>query len=294
VTDPAGAAPLPNTRTAEAAAKLNLFLRVLGRRADGYHDIETVVLPISLADRIQIHGQADPAEFRTLSLSLEVTGEPSVILRVPRDESNLVLRAAAALARRVGVRGFADVVLEKRVPVAAGLGGGSADAAATLRLLNDLWDCRLDVDELIAIGAGVGSDVPALLLEGPALARGRGERVQRVPIPGFRWSVVPFPFEVRTAEAFAWWDQDGASTGPDPSAILEAARQGDVEAMAPLLSNDLQEPVMRRLPEVRRARERMLSQGAAAVIMCGSGPTLAALVPEEGDAAIEGGIAVAS
>jgi 4-diphosphocytidyl-2-C-methyl-D-erythritol kinase len=293
VTDPAGAVPLPNTRVVEAAAKLNLFLRVLGRRADGYHDIETVVLPISLADRIQIHGQADPAEFRTLSLSLEVTGEPSLALRVPRDESNLVLRAAAALAGRARVKGFADVILEKRVPVAAGLGGGSADAAATLRVLNDLWGCALHVDELIEIGATVGSDVPALLLEGPALARGRGERVQRAPIPGLRWSVVPLPFEVRTADAFAWWDQDGAPTGPDPTALVAAAGRGDVEAMAPLLSNDLQEPVMRRLPEVRRARERMLSQGVAAVIMCGSGPTLAALLGE-GDAAIEGGIDVSS
>jgi 4-diphosphocytidyl-2-C-methyl-D-erythritol kinase len=286
--------PLPNTRVVEAAAKLNLFLRVLGRRPDGYHDIETVVLPLTLSDRIQIHGHADPAEFRTLSLSLEVTGQPSLALRVPRDESNLVLRAASALARHAMVRGFADIVLEKRVPVAAGLGGGSADAAATLRVLNDLWGCGLGRDELIEIGAAVGSDVPALLLEGPALARGRGDRVRRLPLPPFRWSVVPFPFEVSTADAFAWWDEDDASTGAEPGGLLAAARRGDVEAMAPLLSNDLQEPVMRRHPEVRQRRERMLSGGAAAVIMCGSGPTLAALLPEDRHASIEGGIDVAS
>lgn len=289
-----GAQPLPNTRVVEATAKLNLFLRVLGRRPDGYHDIETVVLPITLADRIQIHAYADPAEFRTLSLSLEVTGEPSLARGVPRDESNLVLRAAAALAAHARVKGFADVLLEKRIPVAAGLGGGSADAAATLRVLNGLWGCALDVEELIEVGAEVGSDVPALLLDGPVQARGRGEQVELLTVPSFRWSVVPFSFGVSTADAFAWWDRDGATAGPDPATLVAAAGRGDVEAMAPLLYNDLQEPVVRRLPEVGEASERMLSQGAAAVVMCGSGPTLAALLPEDSDVAIEGGIEVRS
>lgn len=294
MSDPAAAVPLPNTRVVEASAKLNLFLRVLGPRPDGYHDIETVVLPITLADRIQIHGYADPSDFRTLSLSLEVTGEPSLAGRIPRDESNLVLRAAAALAAHAGVKGFADVVLEKRVPVAAGLGGGSADAATTLRVLNDLWGCALDEEDLIEIGAEVGADVPALLLGGPVLARGRGDQVERLTVPSFRWSVVPFSFGVSTADAFAWWDQDGGSTGPDPAALVAAARDGDEKAMAPLLWNDLQEPVARRIPEVGEARERILSQGASAVIMCGSGPTLAALLPDDGDVAIEGGIEVRS
>jgi 4-diphosphocytidyl-2-C-methyl-D-erythritol kinase len=286
--------PLPDTRVVEASGKLNLFLRVLGRRPDGYHDIETLVLPITLADRIRIHAHADPAEFRTLSLSLELDGEPSLSRQVPRDESNLILRAAAALAAHVGVKGFADVVLEKRIPVAAGLGGGSADAAATLRVLNDLWGCALDVEELIRVGTGVGSDVPALLLGGPVLARGRGDQVERLTVPSFRWSVVPFSFGVSTADAFAWWDQGGASAGPDTSAVVAAALRGDIEALAPLLRNDLQEPVIRRFPQVAECRERMLSQGAAAVIMCGSGPTLAALLPEDRDVAIEAGIEVRS
>jgi 4-diphosphocytidyl-2-C-methyl-D-erythritol kinase len=286
--------PLPNTRVVEASAKLNLFLRVLGRRPDGYHDIETLVLPLTLADTIQIHAYADPTDFRTLSLSLEVIGEPSLARRVPRDESNLVLRAAAALAAHAEVKGFADFVLEKRVPVAAGLGGGSTDAAATLRVLNDLWGCALAVEELIEIGAKVGSDVPALLLDGPVLARGRGDRVKRLTVPSFRWLVVPFSFGVSTTDTFAWWDQDGGSAGPDPSALVAAALRGDVEAMAPLLRNDLQEAVVRRIPEIGETRDRMMSQGAAAVIMCGSGPTLAALLPEDRDVTIEGGIEVRS
>jgi 4-diphosphocytidyl-2-C-methyl-D-erythritol kinase len=286
---------LPNTRVVEARAKVNLFLRVLGRRPDGYHEVETVILPISLADRIEAHADAGPGEFRTLSLSLEVTGEPELARRIPHDESNLVLRAAAALARHEGVTGFADITLEKRVPPGAGLGGGSADAAATLRVLNDLWGCAVAVDDLARIGAEVGSDVPSLVMDGPVHARGRGELVEPVSVVSFRWSLATFPFEVSTADAFGWWDEDGEPTGPDPAPMMAAAGDGDAEAIAGLLSNDLEESVMRRHPELRVARERLLTGGALGVIMCGSGPTLAALLPEAGDGGpIEGGIEVTS
>ena len=107
----------------EARAKVNVFLRVMGRRADGFHDLETLIVPISLSDRLEVRADNNPAQFKTLSLSLEVSGDPQIIRGVPADESNLVLRAAAALAERAGVRGFADVSLEKRIPAAAGLGG---------------------------------------------------------------------------------------------------------------------------------------------------------------------------
>ena len=146
--------------------KVNLFLRVVGRREDGYHDLDSLIVPVDLADRLEIHAAADPAEFHALSLSLEVIGDESLVRGVPADDSNLVLRAAAALAERTETRGFADITLEKRVPAAGGLGGGSADAAAALRALNDLWACGLDQDELLAVAAQVGSDLPALMVGG--------------------------------------------------------------------------------------------------------------------------------
>jgi 4-diphosphocytidyl-2-C-methyl-D-erythritol kinase len=275
------AAP-PNTRVVEARAKLNLFLRVLGTRPDGYHELETAILPISLADRLAIHAYADPGEFRTLSLSLEVTGDPSLTRLVPRDESNLVLVAASALGARAGVRGFADIGLTKRVPAAAGLGGGSADAAATLKVLNELWGCALGTDELAEVGAALGSDVPALLAGGPALARGRGDRVDLLKVQPFRWSLETFPFSVRTSDAFRWWDEDGGATGPDPASLMAMARDGDAEELARLLYNDLEGPVLRRHPAVGEAKDRLLSAGASGVIMCGSGPTLAALIVDRG------------
>src|SRR2546426_10197034 len=166
---------LPDTDTREARAKVNLFLRVLGRRRDGYHELETLIARISLADRLEIHAFADSTQFRTLSLSLHVTGEPSLAAAVPTDQSNLVLRAATVLAERAGVRGFADITLEKRIPSAAGLGGGSADAAGTLMSLDDLWGLGLSAADLREVAAGVGSDVPALMLPKGALVHGRGE-----------------------------------------------------------------------------------------------------------------------
>ena len=187
--------PLPNTKVVHAKAKMNLFLRVLGRRKDGYHDVETAVLPISLADRLEIHAVSDPS-FRTLSLGLEVTGEPAFVGAVPADESNLILRAADRLAAAAGTTGFADILLEKRIPVAAGLGGGSADAAATLHALNDLWGAGLDDDALRRIGAEVGSDVPPLLAPGPVIARSRGDMIEQVELPSMRWLLVPLLFGV--------------------------------------------------------------------------------------------------
>lgn len=294
-----------NTEVREARAKVNVFLRVVARRPDGFHDLETLIVPISLSDRLEIHAENDANQFRTLSLSLEVTGDPRIAGGVPTDDSNLVLRAAAALAERAGVRGFADVALEKRIPAAAGLGGGSADAAATLAALNDLWILRLEIDDLCEVAASVGSDVPALLattisktkeMAGGtgALARGRGERAEPLAVPPFRWCLVTFPFGVRTADAFGWWDEDATGTGPDPEPVLKAARNGDAEALGPLLFNDLEAPVMRRHPEVRRAKERLLDSGAVGAVMCGSGPTVAGLLSPSRHCSLPEAIAVRS
>jgi 4-diphosphocytidyl-2-C-methyl-D-erythritol kinase len=268
--------PMPTT-TAIAPAKINLFLRVLGRRPDGYHDLESLVVPISLADRLEIHAASDP-EFRTLSFSLEVSGDPDTVRGVPVDESNLVLRAAKALADRAGVRGFADIRLEKAIPAAAGLGGGSSDAAATLRTLNELWEAGLSEQDLFEVAAEIGSDVPAMLREGAVLMEGRGDRVVGRPVPGPLSGVLAtFGFGVQTRDAFGWWDSDGGTTGPDPRRLLESLSEAP-EGFGPLLFNDLEEPVTRRHPEIGRVKEALVRGGAAGVLMAGSGPTVFGLL----------------
>lgn len=284
---PEGLRPLPVTEP--APAKLNLLLRVLGRRDDGYHEIETVVQPATLADGVR-------AAHRDEGFGLTLAGE--LAASVPSGADNLVLRAARELARATGEERGAGLLLVKRIPVAAGLGGGSADAAAALRALDRLWGWGLGRERLAEIGAEVGSDVPALVHGGPTLARGRGERVEPIPVPRTWWVLLTFDEGVATGDAFSWWDEDGSETGPDPGPLVDVLRAGDLEALGPLLSNDLEEPVAARRPEVIEARRRLLEAGAAAALMCGSGPTVAGLARDaahaEEVARATGGLVVAS
>jgi 4-diphosphocytidyl-2-C-methyl-D-erythritol kinase len=270
---------LPNTLVVQACAKINPVLRVLGRRDDGFHELETLILPVTLCDEVRVHAYSDPTMFRTISLALDVDGEPELTRRVPADESNLAMRAAMALADRFTPPGFADIGLTKRIPAAAGLGGGSADAAAVLRALDDLWVLGLGDAELSEVGAEIGSDVPALLAGGPVVARGRGELLTPAPAAPLGWMLVTFPFGVRTKDAFAWWDEDGGPTGPEPEPLLDAVAAGDAERLGPLLRNDLEEPVLERQPEIRQARELLLGGGLPGAVLCGSGATLAGPLP---------------
>jgi 4-diphosphocytidyl-2-C-methyl-D-erythritol kinase len=251
----------------QAHAKVNLFLRVLGTRDDGYHEIETVLVPISLADHVSV----ELADALTVSLTGPVAGE------VPKDDANLALRAARALAAESGgdLPG-ARITIDKKIPVAAGLGGGSADAAATLILLDELWSTGLGRDGLARLTADIGSDVPALLLGEPAYATGRGERVAPVLAQSTTWVVKPFAFGVSSADAYAWWDE-GATTGPDPGALIAAAEAGDDALLGSALYNDLQGPVVHRHPKIAEAIDAFVVAGARGAVMTGSGPTVVAL-----------------
>ena len=267
-------------RSVRAWAKVNLFLRVLGMRDDGYHELQTLIVPVSLGDRMVVRADADPSS-PTTSLTLDVTGASDLVSGVPRDGSNLIFRAAAALAERTGVRGSADVMVEKLIPSGAGLGGGSADAAATLRVLNDLWRCGLGPEALREVGAAVGSDVPALIMGGAVRVGGRGDVVEPARIMPLSISLVTFPFSVSTPEAFRWWDREG-STGPEPGAVFGAAApEGDVAALARVVFNDLEEPVIRRHPQIAEAKKILLEGGSLGAVMSGSGPSLVGLMGGE-------------
>ena len=252
--------------TRQANAKLNVFLRVLGARADGYHDLESLVLPISLADQVTV------TEADRLHLDVQLDGP------VEAGGMNLALVAALALAEACdGPARGAEIRIEKRIPVAAGLGGGSADAAATLLALNELWGCELDLDVLLAIGAQIGSDVPAMLANEPVMIRGRGEQVVPVSAVTTWWAVHPFDFPTRSPDAYRWWDQDGGRTGSDPGALVAAAETGNLELLGHALFNDLEPPVVRRHPQVAEVERAFLDAGALGAVMSGSGPTVVAL-----------------
>ena len=253
---------------APAYAKVNVFLRVLARRDDGYHDIETLLLPISFADHVTV----EPAGELALSLGGTAAAD------VPQDDTNLSLRAARLLAAEAGGESppGARITIEKRIPTAAGLGGGSADAAATFLLLDSLWETGLGRDGLVPLATQIGSDVPALLLGEPAYCRGRGEVVEPVLLQTTTWVVKPFAFGVSSADAYAWWD-DAAGTGPDPGALIAAAEAGNDELLGSALFNDLQGPVAAHHPEIAETIATFTEAGARGAVMSGSGPTVVAL-----------------
>ena len=269
--------PAPRSVSRPAHAKINVFLRVLGARADGYHELESLVLPLSLADEVTV----TEAE----RLAVHVHGDDGLAEAVPAGGMNLALVAALALAESCDPpRRGADIAIVKRIPVAAGLGGGSADAAAALRALDGLWGCGLDGEALLTIAERVGSDVPALLAGEPVLVRGRGERLTPVTVATTWWVVRPFDFPTRSPDAYRWWDEDGAVTGPDAGALIAAAETGNVELLGHALFNDLEAPVARRHPEVADVKAAFLDAGALGAVMSGSGPTVVALARHMGQA----------
>ncbi len=241
-----------------AHAKINLELCVTGVRPDGFHDLDTVFQTIALHDVVTCDVRPGPFAL--------ACGTPGV----PLDERNLAWRAAAALWRRLGRPGSpqgAAIRIEKRIPVEAGLGGASADAAAALVGLARLWGGALDADALAEVAAEVGSDAPFLLLGGTAIGRGRGERLVPLPdLPPCGLVLVLQAFGVSTAAAYRWYDADQAGQAPaasdlGPNWVLPSGP----------IRNDLEAPVARRHPEVLRAKADLFSQGAEAAGLSGSG-----------------------
>lgn len=259
----------------EAHAKLNLWLRVLGREDSGFHTIESLLQRLRLSDSVTL--TPAPGD----GIRLEVFGDETV----PADRSNLCWRAAEALGREVSDPGV-HIRLEKNIPAGAGLGGGSADAAAVLFGLNRLWGRPLDPDGLMRLAGELGSDVPFGLCPSPvALAWERGRRL--LPIdPGVSRPVlilVP-PYRVSAGEAYGWLAEDRLAGlgGPPGPALLPHPEKLLADAGAPFMGiNDLAEPVYRRHPGLRRLHDELLALGATQAMLCGSGSCVAGLFRDE-------------
>jgi 4-diphosphocytidyl-2-C-methyl-D-erythritol kinase len=262
----AGVSPVPpETVRVLAPAKVNLFLEVLGRRADGYHEIATLLLAIDLADELDFA----PAGSGELSLTCD---DPT--LSVGPD--NLVLKAASRLRDETGCTAGATIRLTKRIPWAAGLGGGSSDAAAALEGLNELWKLGLSPAALARIGAEVGSDVPFFLDGAAAWCTGRGEVVNPAAVGRVMDLVLIKPLEgLNTTDVYR---RLTIPVNPvDGTAARESLASGDVEALGRALFNRLQEPAFELSPAVADAYRRVQETGAAGCLMSGSGSSLFAL-----------------
>ena len=248
---------------ARAPAKVNLVLCVGPRRPDGYHDLETLMVPLDLADDVTVR----VAFGRRGAVTCRVPRRPE--LDGPR---NLAARAAEAFRKLVGVRDAVHLTIEKRIPVTAGLGGGSSDAAAVLRALARAYELQ-DLADLAGAALDVGSDVPFFLGRGPAWAAGRGEQLTPARVPSLDL-VLLYPNDpalaIRAGDAYAWLDDARAASGlPTPGETLPHRKWQPSFAR-----NDLQGPCFERYPALRTAAGRLVGQGATAAIMSGSGPTV--------------------
>ncbi|MFC2144489.1 4-(cytidine 5'-diphospho)-2-C-methyl-D-erythritol kinase [Acidobacteriota bacterium] len=259
-----------------APAKINLDLRILGRRSDGYHEIQTLLQTIDLADDIRAT-QAPPD---VLDLRVEPAGV------VSSGSDNLMIRAAEALRRHTGVKAGARLELAKRIPVGAGLGGGSSDAAATLALLDVFWGLHLEPSELRALAADLGSDVPFFLTGGLAFATGRGEVVRPLPDLVDCGVVVCIPpIQVATADVYDRFASGSWLTSRGPKANVDAFaagldRAGTIVPPWQELGNDLEPVVVEKWPEVGRAVTALKTMGPLCAAVTGSGAAAFAVFPD--------------
>lgn len=259
---PRGSVTLP------APAKVNLFLRVISKRPDGYHELATLMQPVSLYDTVRV--STGPGG----GIRVSCSGEG-----MPQGRDNIAHHAAELVVERARSRGIpaggVEIEIEKAIPAGAGLGGGSSDAAAVLMGLNELIGAGLSRRELMDLGARLGSDVPFFILRGPALARGRGEVLTPVELPPFDYVLINPGFNVSTAWVYS--NLDLTKRAEDNILTVSVEPFKDPENIEKFLVNDLEPVTTSRHPEINRLKAMLLELGAAGALMSGSGPTVFAI-----------------
>lgn len=261
----------PSGLVVHAPAKLNLFFEVLGKRADGYHEVETLVVPITLYDTLEFRDHPNgrisfQCQLASASRGPRGTGQGEI----PEGSDNLVVRAVELVRRRANITSGAELCLAKRIPSAAGLGGGSSDAAAALIAANEGWQLGWSVSRLAELAAELGSDVPLFLTPGPAICRGRGEIIEPVGgLGNLHLVVVRPPAGLSTADVYR---ECRPPCDPRPLAPLVAAlRQGNLKEAGRWMFNRLESAAERLSPWIARLRHQMQRLDCLAQQMSGSG-----------------------
>jgi len=273
---------------ARAPGKINVFLKVGALLDDGYHDVAIAYQAVSLYEEVRAFEAPD------FSVSLSGTVE---MARVPTDASNIAIKAAQLLAHRTGYRGGVRLEIEKHVPVTGGMGGGSADAAATLLACDALWGTALPREEMLGLAAQLGADVPFAFTGGTAIGTGRGDQLSPALAKGtFQWVLALAEFGLSTPAVYSELDKHRdrhaqdifpAPVAPSVDAdVLQALRAGDPHMLAETLYNDLQAPALQLEPSLAATLELGEKNGALAGVISGSGPTVAFLAADQ-DSALE-------
>ncbi len=254
-----------NKITMLTPAKVNLYLRIVGRRADGYHLLDSLMVPVNLCDEVTIAAGCGQSEIRV------TCDDPAV----PGDETNLAYKAAALLCRETDTPAKIAIALRKRIPAGAGLGGGSSDAAAVLKGLNVLLSLALSEDQLCSLGARLGADVPFFIPCRPAKVAGIGEILTTVPSLPSCWLVIVVPpFAVSTPWAYRRFDE---ISSPVTSRADVTSQQLTNQWTREFLVNDLERAVLPEYPQIGRIKEQLLDLGAEGALMSGSGSAVFAV-----------------
>lgn len=259
--------------TVKANAKINLTLDILNKRADGYHEVAMVMQAVGLFDTIHLTQAA-----AGIALRLDTR-------ELPADEKNLAFRAARVFLDAYHISDGVRIEIEKRIPIAAGLAGGSTDAAGVLRGLNALFAVGATADDLAALGARLGSDVPFCVYGGTMAAAGRGEILTLLPTVTKAWAVLAKPpVAVSTAWAYDAFDREKPPSALRTAAMIDAVKSGDLERIAAGLSNDLERVTQKAHPVIGEYKRILSENGALNSLMTGSGPTVYALAKTEREA----------
>ncbi|WP_042678967.1 4-(cytidine 5'-diphospho)-2-C-methyl-D-erythritol kinase [Anaerosalibacter massiliensis] len=256
----------------EAYGKINLALDVVGRRNDGYHDLNTIMQQIDLKDIITIKS-------REKGIKIECN-----IPEVPLNSSNLVYNAWDKMKEKSGLDRGAHIIIEKNIPVASGLAGGSTNAAAVLKGLNKLWRLNLSNEELMDIGVSIGADVPFCIVGGTALAKGIGEKLETLSSFSNKFILLANPgMPVSTTHVYEKLNIDGIKKKPNMDMLVQAVENDDLYFLAKNMENVLEEVTIKEFKEIKTIKEDMIKYGAIGSLMSGSGPTVFGIFDNEKD-----------
>lgn len=256
-----------------APAKINLGLDVLRKREDGYHDVRMIMQSIRLFDRLTLTRRDEPGISLTSNLGF-----------LPCNENNLVYRAADLLINEFQIGDGLDIVLEKRIPVSAGMAGGSTDAAACLLAVNRLFDLKLSNGDLMERGVMLGADIPYCILKGTALSEGIGEKLTSLPpAPDCHILIAKPNIHVSTKFVYTNLCLDGETVHPDIDVLMEAIENRDLGLLAANIGNVLEAVTIPHHPEISEIKQTMMEYGALNSLMSGSGPTVFGIFKNESD-----------
>lgn len=276
--------------TRKAYAKINLGLDVIGRRPDGYHEVKMIMQTVGIYDVLTFQRQKAADCSPRIQISIEQEGTPRE--KLPTDQGNLIYRAAALVMETCGIEEGVEITLRKNIPIAAGMAGGSTDAAAVFHGLNELFGLSMSPEEMKRLGVRIGADVPYCIAGGTALSEGIGERLTPLPAPPEAYLLIAKPdISVSTKYVYENLHADTLTWHPDIDGMAEALKAGNLLGITERMGNVLERVTEKEYPVIARLKEEMKTHGALNALMSGSGPTVFGVYTKK-EAAKEGAAAI--